>query len=205
VGDDYWKDPLTGHDAFVIDKEGNIISNSKLPSVKKRSCTPLELKKCFFVLTQSMCFRNAPILKNMPEESYSSKQGDVFLISILGQYGGYKYHDDIKPTAYRVHESGIWGMKSAEERLKMNRSAFEQLSKYYGRINDRRMELYHSKMVLDVSQKLFQEQFKNARDLFGKIKCCFDYIVKHYFFAKPAIVLKLHYISLNRGKSNKTT
>ena len=211
-GDDYWTDPnklqkqvdflesnpevvLTGHDALIINQKGELVSRSKLPQEKKRDCSSIELQKCFYVLTQSMCFRNVPLLKNMPEESFTSKMGDVFLISILGQFGSYKYISDIQPTAYRIHENGIWGMKKEEERTLMMRSAFTQLSKYYGRVSNRRMELYHTQMVLQTSQQLLKRQLQASTSMLAKMAACFQFITQHYFFKKPVIVSKLYYIS----------
>ena len=218
-GDDYWTDPLklqkqvdalennpqlvlTGHDALIVNQQGELVSKSKLPKEKKRDCSSLELKKSFYVLTQSMCFRNLPILQNMPPESFASKMGDVFLISILGQFGGYKYMPEIKPTAYRIHENGIWGMKNEEQRVIMMKSAFIQLSKYYGRINDRRMELYHAGMVLENSGKLLKLRLQKARNFLQRMDTILSHLYEHYFFQNPVIVLKLFYRTL---LSNKRT
>lgn len=128
-GDDYWTDPyklqkqvdymdahpecvITGHDAQVIDTAGKLIKESKLPEEKKRDATSEDLKMGFWILTLSMVFRNVPILQNYPKEFTKVKNGDTFLISILGQYGYYHYMPEITPAVYRVHESGVWSMKN---------------------------------------------------------------------------------------------
>jgi glycosyltransferase involved in cell wall biosynthesis len=214
-GDDYWTDieklqkqvdvletnpevVLAGHDAMIINQNGELVSKSKLPPEKKRNCSSLELQKSFYVLTQSMCFRNLPFLKNMPPESFKSKMGDVFLISMLGQFGSFRYMPEIKPTAYRIHEKGIWGMKNEAERIMMMHSAFVQLSSYYGRIKDRRMELYHAGMVLENANKLFKLEINKAATVFQKSHAVYKYLISHFIFQKPLIVIKLYYMSLFR-------
>jgi len=214
-GDDFWTDNeklqkqvdelennpevvLTGHDAMIINQKGELVSNSKLPPEKKRNCSSLELKKSFYVLTQSMCFRNLPFLKNMPPESFKSKMGDVFLISMLGQFGSYRFMQEIKPTAYRIHEKGIWGMKNEAERIMMMHSAFVQLSSYYGRIKDRRMELYHAGMVLENSNKLLKLQNNQAETILQKARAFYSYFKNHFMFKRPLIVLKLYYMGMLR-------
>jgi len=216
-GDDYWTDPnklqkqvdfleknpdvvLAGHDAFIINQKGEVLSKSKLPPEKKRDCSSLELKKSFYVLTQSMCFRNLPIFKNMPEESFFSKCGDVFLISIMGQFGSYKFFPDIMPTAYRLHEKGVWGMKNEEERATMVRISFIQLSKYYGRVADRRMELYYAKMVLDTSKKILKHQLEKTIKPNSRFLAYKTYFSQHFILQKPIIVLKLYYMNFFRKK-----
>lgn len=214
-GDDYWTDAgklqkqvevleknpevvLTGHDALIINQNGELLSNSKLPPEKKRNCSALELQKSFYVLTQSMCFRNLPFLKNMPPESFKSKMGDVFLISMLGQFGSFRYMPEIKPTAYRIHEKGIWGMKNEEERIIMMHSAFVQLSNYYARVKDRRMELYHAGMVLENANKRLKLNLNNARTIFQKFVAVYRYLINHFIFQKPLIVIKLYYMAMLR-------
>jgi hypothetical protein len=132
----------------------------------------------------------------MPEEAFTSKVGDVFLISILGQFGSCKYISEIKPTAYRVHENGIWAMKPEDERSIMLRSAFFQLCKYYGRINDRRMELYHAQMVLKTTKDLLNRQLDKSKGVVDSVKAYFGYVSRHLIFKKPVITIKLFYISI---------
>jgi hypothetical protein len=124
--------------------------------------------------------------------------GDVFLISMLGQFGSFRYMPEIKPTAYRIHEKGIWGMKNEAERIMMMHSAFVQLSSYYGRIKDRRMELYHAGMVLENANKLFKLEINKAATVFQKSHAVYKYLISHFIFQKPLIVIKLYYMSLFR-------
>ncbi|MEO1003769.1 MAG: hypothetical protein AAFX65_11740 [Cyanobacteria bacterium J06638_7] len=40
----------------------------------------------------------------------------AFKVSLLGQYGGSKYHHDIQPACYRMHRGGVWSMQSDEQK-----------------------------------------------------------------------------------------
>ncbi len=153
-GDDYWTDPLKlqkqvdflqnnneyvvcSHDTKTIDSYGNLLKESKLPNSFKRDATSEELKKGFWILTLGMMFRNLPIFKNYPKEGYRVLNGDIFLISILGQYGKSKYMNDIEPASYRQHIGGIWSMKSNRFKQINNFKTLFFMAKYYERINDK--------------------------------------------------------------------
>jgi len=130
-GDDYWTDPhkvqkqvdvmeqhpdvvITYHDACKVDAEGNMLSEGMLPEKRKRDFSADELKTGIWVLTQSMCIRN--IMHEYPKSFYKVYNGDTFYTSLLGNYGRGMYVHGIKPTCYRVHETGVWSMKSSAER-----------------------------------------------------------------------------------------
>ena len=218
-GDDFWNDPhklqkqvdfleahpdyfLTGHDANIIDENEHIISHSKLPEICKRDCSSIELQKCFFVLTLSMCFRNVPELKQMPEELFKASNADTFMISYFGRYGKYKYLPDIKPATYRVHSNGIWAMRNELEKQVMTKNTFRQLRKYYARVSNRRMELYHSKMLLKFSGAVLKKRFSSSKSPKAKWNFVKDYIVENELFTNPLLLMKMLFIHL-MSKVNK--
>jgi glycosyltransferase involved in cell wall biosynthesis len=153
-GDDYWTDPLKlqkqvdflemnneyvicSHDAKIIDVNGNVLKESKLPNSFKKDATSEELKKGFWLLTLGMMFRNSTILKNFPKEGYDIVNGDIFLISLLGQYGRSKYMSEVEPACYREHSDGIWSMTSKITKKINNFNTLFFIGKYYERIDDK--------------------------------------------------------------------
>ena len=212
-GDDFWNDPhklqkqvdflesnpeyfITGHDANIIDEEENMISTSKLPDICKRDCSSIELQKCFFVLTLSMCFRNVSDLRQMPEELYKASNADTFMISYFGRFGKYKYMPDINPATYRVHSEGIWAMRNELEKQVMTKNTFRQLRKYYARVSNRRMELYHSKMLLKFSGSVLKKRFFSSKSLTAKWNSVKEYVVENELFTNPLLLIKMLFIHL---------
>ena len=152
-GDDYWTDPLKlqkqvdfleknkdyiicGHDAKIIDSDGNLIKESKLPNSFKRDAIGSELKKGFWILTLSMVFRNLPIFKNFPKEVFFVSNGDTFLISVLGQFGMSKFMPEVIPASYRVHGGGIWSMKTDQFKSISSLNTYMNIAKYYKNSED---------------------------------------------------------------------
>ena len=153
-GDDYWTDPLKlqkqadfleinhdyivcSHDAKIIDVNGNVIKESKLPLNFKKDATSEELKNGFWLLTLGMMFRNLTILKNYPKEGYDVVNGDIFLTSFLGQYGRSKYMSEVEPASYREHSDGIWSMTSKITKKINNFNTLFFIGKYYESIDDK--------------------------------------------------------------------
>lgn len=157
-GDDYWTDPyklekqaaflesnpeyfMSGHDAFIIDRAGNKIKDSKLPDRFKRDFSRDELiKKQVWVLTLSWMYRNE--IKKFPPERSKVKNGDAFLTSLFGHYGKCKYHNDISPAAYRSHGGGVWSGTSSQEKRDDKINTWFWLYRYYKRIGLQQYEEY---------------------------------------------------------------
>ncbi|MDY0385791.1 MAG: glycosyltransferase [Methanolobus sp.] len=156
-GDDYWTDPkklqiqfecleknsdavCCFHDEKRLDNEG-FSNQSRIAISKKRSFTSSEMmgwKAKIFPLT--VFFRNIEIFRNYPPEASYVKNGDAFLNSILGQYGHGIYLPMIKPSVYRVHEGGIWSMKSEREQKAMRLNTAFWLAEYYSRLGNHKFE-----------------------------------------------------------------
>lgn len=149
-GDDYWTDPyklekqvayleanpgcvITGHDAFIIDSEGRLIKRSKLPAAKKRDFNARELAEGkAWVLTMSWVYRN--VITEYAPERRMVRNGDSFFLSLLGDYGGSHYHDDISPAAYRVHDGGVWSSSDMEDQGDDRINTLFWMYRYYKRV-----------------------------------------------------------------------
>lgn len=174
-GDDYWTDPtklqkqveymeehpdcvVTGHDAIVINHNNEVVKHSKLPDKYKRDASGEELKIGFWILTLSIVMRNVPIFKNFPQEVKGIKNGDTFLISLLGQYGSYHYIPELKPAVYRVHTGGVWSLEDPLKKALSQKQTQESLVKYYTKINDIKTSKSIANNILEVvNQNIFRE------------------------------------------------
>lgn len=152
-GDDYWTDPnklqiqvsylnshpecvVSGHDAFIVDEEGRLIASSKLPNTSKRDFTAQEMMQgSAWILTMSHIYRNLLSLETIPELSHI-KNGDIFLVSVLGKYGSSKYHSEIKPACYRQHQGGIWSMQSDITRRNDHLNSWFWIYRYWERVGN---------------------------------------------------------------------
>ncbi len=182
-GDDYWTDPsklqkqvdfldnnkeyaISGHDAFIIDENGKHLKDSKLPDAQKKDFDGEELiLGQTRILTLSwVCKKEA--IKNEPDELKMVLNSDTFSISLIGHYGKSKYHDDIKPAAYRVHSGGVWSMKSKQEKLDANTNTYFWIYRYYNRIGEEKyakyfLERYQERVISKVNNKIIINELKN--------------------------------------------
>jgi len=153
-GDDYWVDPLklqkqvkyldenpdlvaSGHDARVVDVSGKILKESKLPDIYKRDFSANELLLGrVWILTVGLVFRRVISDDEALAERSVVKNGDNFLLSLLGQYGGSKYHNDIEPAVYRIHEGGVWSCLAEKERAQAQITTWLMIHTYYQRVGN---------------------------------------------------------------------
>lgn len=169
-GDDYWSDSkklqkqvdylevhpecvITGHDAFIIDDSGEMLKSSKLPDIHKRDFSAKELAEGkAWILTMSWVYRN--VVSEFAPERNMVRNGDNFFTSILGQYGGSHYHDDIKPAAYRVHPGGVWSASSTDIRFDDHTNTWFWMYRYYKRIGKPALaDVYYSRFRDHVFRK----------------------------------------------------
>lgn len=179
-GDDYWTDPLklqkqvdflekneeyviTYHDAKIIDESGSLISDSQLPYIRKKDFTDLELKETKYILTLSMVFRNC--INNYPSNLLKVYNGDMALISWLGNYGKGKYLGEIYPANYRKHDGGVWSKEDEVNRKVKSLNTPLELLKLYKKKNDRRLETYFygklTQSINDLSNLPLSSEMKN--------------------------------------------
>ena len=159
-GDDYWTDShklqkhvdvmenntdivLTYHDSGIIDSTGKLIKPGHLYEARKRDFSSDELKTGVWILTQTMCFRN--VIRNYNNWLLKVYNGDNVLTSLLGNYGRGVYLGDIEPSMYRIHESGVFSMKSDQEKkLRSIRTPLLLMLHYY-KINDYKFYVFFKK------------------------------------------------------------
>ncbi len=219
-GDDYWTDPnklqkqidfleqnseyvLTSHDAVIVNETGELISDSKLTENYKTDYDSTELKQSSFVLTLTMCFKNIPIFKNMPNEFYKVDNGDSFLISMLGQYGKHKFMSTIQPAVYRIHANGVWSMISEVEKNKKKINTLFQLRNYYSRLRDKKMEIYYGKIIALISTKLLLNSFKEKHSTKNKIRTLYFYFIYNRILLNPVAYFKrLRFLKRKRTLTN---
>lgn len=178
-GDDYWLDPeklqkqvdylevhpecvITGHDAFIIDDAGAMLSPSKLPHSQKRDWSARELSEGkAWILTMSWVYRN--VVSEFAPERNMVRNGDNFFISILGQYGGSHYHSDIQPAAYRVHDGGVWSSAGKEQKIDDQTNTWFWIYRYYKRIGKHDLaEIFYSKLKANVYQRSSTKELLKA-------------------------------------------
>ena len=157
-GDDYWSDPtklqkqvdylrghpecvITGHDYIGIYADGRTLSSEDqrrlfgASSMPNRDLTALELKTgAIMSRTCTRVFRN--IMMDTPPEKDKVLGGDMFLSSLFGQHGSYHHVQGLAPSAYRVHDGGVWNGLSIERRQKEALNTFYWMYVYYQRIGD---------------------------------------------------------------------
>lgn len=157
-GDDYWTDSnkleiqvnyleqhpqcvISGHDAVVIDRHGNRIKNSVVRT-RNRDFSPKELKKGKAVLpTASRVYRN---LGSWPDLPYSSSiQGqDRFRLAVLGGFGYSHFHNEIIPSAYRLHPGGVCSSQDSFSRNSSGANTSYFLYLYFNDQKDKEMASY---------------------------------------------------------------
>lgn len=211
-GDDYWTDSkklqiqfdclennpsvvCCYHDDSILDDKG-LRDESRLSPQKKRSYTDYEMMTCqSLILPLTAFFRNVAVLRNYPIEANYVKNGDTFLFSLLGQYGSGMYLPMIKPSVYRVHEGGIWSMKSEKEQKAMNMITWYWLAEYYSRIGRPKIEEKHRiRCFNEITSEL--SKFKL---IFICVKLCMPYkfvkLGKTLLKYKPENVFKIFRIT----------
>lgn len=165
-GDDYWTDPrklqiqvdfleqhreyvITYHDAFMFNSQG-VVRSPHLQGKYRRDASAGELMRGRPMSTLTACFRN--LVRELPPELLDVKVLDICWWSLLGAHGKGKFIEQIKPAAYRVHEGGIFSMRSSKQRIQMSMHAYYSLARYYQRIGNQ--ALYEYFMVQVFTQAL---------------------------------------------------
>ncbi|WP_031311311.1 glycosyltransferase family 2 protein [Stutzerimonas stutzeri] len=155
-GDDYWTDPrklqiqvdflekhrdyvMTYHDAFMFNSQG-VVRSPHMQGRYRRDASAHQLMQGRPVSTLTACFRN--LVHELPPELHGVEVLDICWWSLLGAHGKGKFLKEIKPAAYRVHEGGIFSMRSSKQRIQMTMHAYYSLARYYQRIGNQSLFEY---------------------------------------------------------------
>jgi glycosyltransferase involved in cell wall biosynthesis len=164
-GDDYWTDSLKlqrqadflaanedyvacFHAVKVIDADDNLIRKSKGSFKSKNDFSGDDLIRGKVMSLSSVCFRN--IIEEYPEEFLRSPTGDNFLSSLLGNFGKGKFLNEIEPSAYRMHSSGMWSLQNDGRKRMILVLSYFSLWQYYNRIGKKEYALiFYNKIMLE--------------------------------------------------------
>ena len=203
-GDDYWVDPLklqkqanflednpdyvmSGHDVYVINKNGERLRISLLNSHLKRDFDSKEaMEGRPFVINLTRMFRNLQF--EYPIELCRVLSKDTFFMALIGQYGKIKFHHDILPAAYRRHDGGVWSSLDCDTKYATQVDNYSQLFIYF-----------HKKGKEDVAQawlsKLKNRSLANISSTF-----LVRLVIKRVFKRIRSSILRL--IKANMNKKN---
>lgn len=148
-GDDYWTDNtkleqqvsflennsdyvICYHDYFVIDDtSGELLASAPekhtVDLTKEAMCDGVQPH------TATRCYRN---VLELPPEFESVKAGDIFVISLLSQFGQGKFLKSLGPSVYRKHEGGAWSGANQKGKREQMATTFFHLSAYYQRVGE---------------------------------------------------------------------
>jgi len=167
-GDDYWTDPrklqiqvdflekhrdyvMTYHDAFMFNSQG-VVRSPHMQGRYRRDASARQLMQGRPVFTLTACFRN--LVHELPPELHGVEVLDICWWSLLGAHGKGKFLKEIKPAAYRVHEGGIFSMRSSKKGIQMTMHAYYSLARYYQRIGNQELHEYFLTQVITHSLAL---------------------------------------------------
>lgn len=208
-GDDYWCDELklqkhvdfmdkhndvvvTYHDAKTIDACSNILQESFLPDSRKIDFSSQDLKKALLLLPQTMCFRSIIVPEVIQELSSLVYNEDLFVTSVMGNYGRGAYLAHINKTAYRILDTSVWMGQTLTKRTLMAIGSNAELMRYYTRKKDtiysdyfchKVVGLFANVPISDLSKAertFFLTLLKRYYSIVG-FKNCLHYIKQLYF------------------------
>jgi glycosyltransferase involved in cell wall biosynthesis len=153
-GDDYWTDPkkLQIQVVFLEENPDYVITYTAVKAFDENGVIETyiggvlndlseeQLKRASPINTLTTCFRN--VINEYPPEFSIAKIGDLTVWSLLGAYGKGKYISEIKPSAYRVHDGGIFSKQSSIKQNYMVLATYTSLMLYYMRVGDEKTANY---------------------------------------------------------------
>jgi len=153
-GDDYWTDPkkLQTQVVFLEENPDYVITYTAVKAFDENGVIETyiggvlndlseeQLKRASPINTLTTCFRN--VINEYPPEFSIAKIGDLTVWSLLGAYGKGKYISEIKPSAYRVHDGGIFSKQSSIKQNYMVLATYTSLMLYYMRVGDEKTANY---------------------------------------------------------------
>lgn len=205
--DDFWRDTnklqkqidfleknkdfvVSFHDVTLFDEYSQNICGDFITKGAKRDYTSIELVCGAFLMPVTMCFRN--VIKEIPHEAYKVTNWDVFLISLLGEFGNAKFMNDIIPAGYRLHHNNVSGTLTEVNKNCQRIVIFYYLFKYYIRIKKTNIaHNYFLKYNRSIKQLLIHNfERKNILEF---LKLYFGYLfscIKYGYFIRIAYITK---------------
>ncbi len=153
-GDDYWTDPkkLQTQVVFLEENPDYVITYTAVKAFDENGVietyvggalndlSEKQLKRASPINTLTTCFRN--VINEYPPEFSIAKIGDLTTWSFLGAHGKGKFISEIKPSAYRVHDGGIFSKQSSKKKKYMALTTNTSLMLYYMRVGDEKTANY---------------------------------------------------------------
>lgn len=166
-GDDYWTDPkkLQLQKDFLEENKEYVLTFTAVEAFNEtgivddymggelRDFSKKQLSKAPAINTLTVMFRN--IIHEIPKEFLCTFYGDLFLWSLLGNYGKGKYLENIKPARYRMHMNGLHSLKNNRQREEALYMTYEALKNYYNRVNNPQLaEYFYTKNLISLPYSL---------------------------------------------------
>lgn len=150
-GDDFWCDAeklqnqveiLNNNDALsccfhnhlIINDKGEQLNQNKNQNFNSLLSKNDLIKSKKFIKISTLCFKKA--FKEFPHEKNFTKNGDVFITSMLGIYGKGYYMGDKFYTIYRKNENSMWTPMPHREKIFNLLVTYYWLAEYHNRRKD---------------------------------------------------------------------
>lgn len=178
-GDDYWSD------ARKLQKQLDILENDSNCAITYGSVQAFDengivydyvggatfdlskeqLQQCHPINTLTVCFRN--VFSELPPEYYATGYGDLFIWSLLSEYGYGRYVDSILPSCYRIHAGGVHSSQSIEKKHIMLTETYFTLYLYYKRIGNTALsDNFYKQTAVLISHIYKAITYENGYELF---------------------------------------
>ncbi|MEY8673100.1 glycosyltransferase [Francisella philomiragia] len=143
-GDDYWTDPhkLQKQVDFLENNFEYVICYTGVKAISENGSSiddyvggaecdlaSIEMLRGAPINTLTTVFRN--VIKEFPPEFNFTMIADMFIWSLLSEYGQGKYLDGVSPSVHRRHGGGVHSLVGEKHRSLMNLTLFSSLLKYH--------------------------------------------------------------------------
>ncbi|QYA26047.1 glycosyltransferase family 2 protein [Gramella sp. MT6] len=177
-GDDFWGDSqklqkqyefmeenpgysLCYHSFIPVNDKGIYIDTQLVSPIKKSIKSKDLIFPWVHPSTLTIFFRN--ILDKIPIEATKVLTLDVFLYSILGNFGPGKYLKEISPSYYRLQDNGLWGKRDLSYKLLNKINTYKNIGDYYKRIDSLEFSKVFRSRILKLRLYLFYYNLKKFR------------------------------------------
>lgn len=203
--DDFWRDAhklqkqidflennrdyvVSFHDVALFDENSQRINRNFIIEEVKRDYKKIELQCGAFLMPVTMCFRN--VISQIPKEAYNVTNWDVFLISLLGEFGEAKFMKDIIPAGYRLHQNNISGTLTEMNKNYQRIVVYFYLFKFYNRIKKNNIAYKFFMRYNQAIKKLIKHSLEN-KNIKEFLKLYFSYLFscfKYGYFRKMVYI-----------------